>query len=335
MKACVLIRPNDIKCEKREKPKLKSGEVLVKIGACGICSSDLNRVFRNGAYHYPIVLGHEFSGEIVEVDKDVPQEYIGKHIVGFPLIPCNNCEFCKKGQYAQCLNYSYFGSRCDGAMAEYLAVPLWNVNIMNDNVPFEIAALTEPMAVAIHAAKKICTPEGKTICIIGTGTIGIMCGIYLRECGANVIFKIRNEQKKEILSRLGFVKVIEENTINSHNVDITIECVGSNQAIEEAIEIVNPRGQVILVGNPTEDLRIPKKSYWKILRSELSVSGVWNSDYANPSDDWKTAIDFLTEKKEIIMMLITHKFALEDVSQAFEIMNNKSISSIKGVMINV
>ena len=144
MKACVLKGINDIECMLIEKPEVSAGNVLVKVKACGICSSDLNRVYRTGAYHYPTVLGHEISGEIVEIGEGVSQEYLGKHVVVFPLLPCNECEYCKEGFYAQCKNYNYFGSRCDGGMAEYLNVPLWNINLIQEPVPYEIAALAEP-----------------------------------------------------------------------------------------------------------------------------------------------------------------------------------------------
>lgn len=335
MKACVLKQINDIECMLVEKPKVTPGNVLVKLKACGICSSDLNRVFRTGTYHYPTVLGHEMAGEIVELGEGIPQEYLGKHVIVFPLLPCNECEYCKEGYYAQCKNYNYFGSRCDGGMAEYLNVPLWNINLIDEAVPYEVAALAEPMAVAVHAAKQIDNLQEKKICIIGTGAIGIMCGLYLKSLGAKrVSFVARNQKKKDFLKLLGFDDNYDREKGSSHDLDVVIECVGSNSAIEQAIEIVKSRGKVIFVGNPTEDLHIPQKTYWKILRSEITVKGIWNSDYKNKEDDWSKAINFLTLEKDILQQVITNRFTLTEVKEAFEIMEKKNGLVIKGVMIN-
>ena len=274
MKACVLKGINDIECMLIEKPEVSAGNVLVKVKACGICSSDLNRVYRTGAYHYPTVLGHEISGEIVEIGEGVSQEYLGKHVVVFPLLPCNECEYCKEGFYAQCKNYNYFGSRCDGGMAEYLNVPLWNINLIQEPVPYEIAALAEPAAVAVHAAKQIEKVHEKSICIIGTGAIGIMIGLYLKKIGAKQIcFRVRNQLKKSFLNQLGFMDIIDDKNEKEASMDVIMECVGSNSAIEQAIKLVKSRGKIILVGNPTEDLHIAQKIYWKILRSEIDVKG--------------------------------------------------------------
>lgn len=335
MKACVLKGINDIECMLIEKPEVSAGNVLVKVKACGICSSDLNRVYRTGAYHYPTVLGHEISGEIVEIGEGVSQEYLGKHVVVFPLLPCNECEYCKEGFYAQCKNYNYFGSRCDGGMAEYLNVPLWNINLIQEPVPYEIAALAEPAAVAVHAAKQIEKVHEKSICIIGTGAIGIMIGLYLKKIGAKQIyFRVRNQLKKSFLNQLGFMDIIDDKNEKEASMDVIMECVGSNSAIEQAIKLVKSRGKIILVGNPTEDLHIAQKIYWKILRSEIDVKGVWNSDYKNKDDDWEKTIAFLTSEQDVIKKVITNRFSLSMVKEAFEIMENKKGLAIKGVMIN-
>ena len=176
MKACVLIEKNKLKYTEKPMPKLKETEVLVKIKAVGICNSDFNRVYGDGAYHYPIILGHEIAGEIVKVGKNVTEEYLAKKVVVFPLLPCKKCANCIKGDYAQCINYNYFGSRCDGGFAEYLAVPIWNIKIFDDDIPFSSAALSEPAAVAWHALSKVVNSGHNNILIIGNGTIGIAIG---------------------------------------------------------------------------------------------------------------------------------------------------------------
>ena len=123
MKAYVLRGVNKFQMEEQERPSLKSGEVLVKVMAAGICGSDIPRAYQTGAHVHPIIIGHEFSGQVVDVAPDVDGRWLNKRVGVFPLIPCRECIPCQKKQYEMCRNYSYLGSRRDGGFAEYAAVP--------------------------------------------------------------------------------------------------------------------------------------------------------------------------------------------------------------------
>ena len=136
MKAYSLHAVNDLRYEEVEIPELKSGWALVRVMATGICSSDIPRVFTKGTYHFPTIPGHEFSG-IVEKVADTKNEYwVDKHVGVFPLIPCRSCDPCKEHHYEMCEHYDYIGSRRDGAFAEYVAAPIWNLLEIPDNIPF-------------------------------------------------------------------------------------------------------------------------------------------------------------------------------------------------------
>ena len=333
MKAAVLEENNKLIYKEVPNPRLSAGEVLLKIKACGICSSDFSRVLNNGAYIYPIILGHEFSGEIIDCASDVDTTLIGKKAVVYPLLPCKECEFCKEKLYAQCKKYSYFGSRQNGAMAEYIAVPAWNLKLVPDELSYIVAAMCEPTAVAIHSVNKINNINDKQVCIIGTGIIGIISGLYAKDLGANVTFMVRNDAKKTFLKELKFNNFISDDTNNSY--DCVIECVGSNSSINTSLKITKSHGQIVLVGNPAENVvELLKNNYWKILRSEINLLGVWNSSYKNSSyDDWDMAIEFLCKQQNIIQKLITHKYKLEDGLKAFTL-NQDNKLRIKGVFIN-
>lgn len=326
MKACVLNKINDITLKNIEKPKINNNEVLVKIKACGICSSDIDRVKKSGAYHYPLVLGHEISGQIVEVADNDKISLIGKKVVIFPLIPCKICDCCKNGDFAQCKSYDYFGSRRNGGFAEFLSVPLWNIKIVDNEIPFEVAALTEPAAVAYHAFSKISELNNKNIIIFGTGIIGILTGYWAKLCGHNITFITKNEKKKQILNDMGFKNFISE--VQENNFDISFECVGSNESITNAIRSVKQKGSVIVVGNPKEDVLLNKNIYWKILRQELNIIGVWNSRYPL---DWDYVLNNI--KSIPVNELITHRFKLSDVQNAFNTLSNSQEFKIKGVFI--
>lgn len=333
MKACVLEEKNKISYKEIETPQVQENEVLVNVKACGICSSDFHRVYGNSAYFFPIVLGHEFSGQIVECGKNTDTTFLNKKVVIFPLLPCKECEFCKEKSYAQCMNYKYFGSRCNGAMAEYISVPVWNLKFLPDDMEYKVGALCEPTAVAVHAINKISNYLNKSVCIIGTGIIGIISGIIAKTKGANVTFVVRNNNKKDFLKILGFNSFITEE--NNTNFDIVFECVGSNKSINKAVELVKSKGEIVFVGNPEGDITLNQKIYWKILRSEISIKGIWNSSYKNnETDDWDMAIEFLYKNQETVKKLITNEFDFSHGIKAFEEMKNSDKLNIKGIFIN-
>ena len=335
MKACVLEAKNNITYKEIPTPTPKAGEVLVKIGACGICSSDFDRIYGESAYFYPLVLGHEFAGKVVECAEGVDTSLLNQKVVIFPLLPCNECEFCKEKHYAQCTNYSYFGSRQNGAMAEYICVPTWNIKVIPNDMTYQIAAMSEPAAVAMHTIEKIKDLKNKSLCISGSGAIGILCAIAAKNRGAEVAFLVRNTDKKEFLKKLGFTNFIFETEETKQTFDYVIECVGTNSSLTNCIKYVKSRGTIIVVGNPKSDIAIEKKLYWKILRSEITLLGVWNSCYKNEDfDDWDRAIEFLYNNQSTVNKLITDKFVLADGINAFTTMKNGNRITIKGVFIN-
>lgn len=323
MKACVLEAVNQLEYKEVPTPIAGNGEVLLHIKACGICSSDFSRVFKSGTYHFPTIPGHEFSGIIEAVGDGVSKDLIGRRAVVFPLLPCNECEQCKLGNYALCADYNYFGSRCDGGFAEYLATPLWNIRLFDDTIPYQVAALAEPAAVAWHAVAAADLKEGEYVCISGTGTIAIMCGIWARKKGVRVIFPVRNKAKEEFLHSFeGFETILVDDDIDTaiknccpNGVDVVLECVGSPESICNAVKWVKTRGRVVLVGNPSGDVHLPQKLYWRILRSELTLTGVWNSVYPG---EWEQVLTEINDIKDTLARLITHTFPLSAGKRAFD-----------------
>lgn len=340
MKACVLESINNLVFKETIKPMPKSNEVLVKIKACGICSSDVGRVFKNGTYNYPTILGHEFSGEVVAVGDNAYDNMIGKRVAVFPLLPCFECTSCKEEEFQLCENYKYFGSRNDGGFAEYLAVPIWNLVTFSDKISFESASLCEPTSVAKHAIDKAGDIEGKNIVIVGNGTIGLLAGMWAKVYNANKIFIIgRSKGKVEFAKKIGFSdsitsldvnvkEYINENT-NGQGADIVLEMVGSEQSISESILIAKKGGTIVFVGNPSDDICLKRDVYWKILRNELTVKGSWNSSFSQTKNDWVASIKNMENGVIDPEKLITHKFPLAECEKAFNVLQNPKENAIK------
>ena len=186
MKVVILKGNKNLVVEDKPLSDLEDKYCRIKIHNVGLCSSDIERSYGNGAYFYPLIMGHEISGEIYEVGININGYSPGDRVAVFPLIPCFNCESCNKEIYAQCHDYSYYGSRTDGGYAEYLDVPEWNLLKLPDNITFQDAALIEPLSVVVHALKRFNMINhidnnsiGNTV-IIGAGFLGILAVQILR-----------------------------------------------------------------------------------------------------------------------------------------------------------
>lgn len=353
MKAYVLHEINKFNLEEVPKPKPTDNEVLVAVKAAGICGSDIPRVYKTGAYSYPLIPGHEFSGVVEELGSGVDVGWLGKRVGIFPLIPCKKCGPCRKKQYEMCRSYSYLGSRRDGGFAEYVSVSTDNLVELPENVSFEEAAMLEPMAVAVHAMRRMQPAVSDTVAVCGMGTIGLLLVMFLKEAGVENILVIGNKEfQRQAVLCLGVPeekycdckKQDAEQWIstrtNGAGVDIFFECVGKNETVTQAVNSTIPGGKLLLVGNPYSDMTLEKPVYWKILRHQLTVTGTWNSSFAFPGDeaaepdDWRYVLKLLEEKKIRPAELITHRFSLEELENGFRIMRDKSEDYVKVMGIN-
>ena len=367
MKAWVLQGIDSLVLKEVPVPALGSGEVLVAVRAAGICGSDIPRVYRTGAHRHPLIPGHEFSGEVVALGENVDRSWLGKRVGVFPLIPCRSCEPCRRKQYEMCRNYDYLGSRRDGGFAEYVAVPVWNLLALPQSVSYEEAAMLEPMAVAVHAMRRMLSESdiwisenGKragfageaeaekkagniSVAVCGLGTIGLLLLMFLKEAGVREVYAVGNKDfQKEMAKKLG---VTEEFYCDSRRqdqhqwlmertggrgVDQYYECVGKSETYELAVDGTAPAGRVVLVGNPYSDMMLKKEVYWKILRNQLTILGTWNSSFTQEAgDDWHYVLERLAQGRIAPAGMISHRFALAELRKGLELMRDKREDYVK------
>lgn len=354
MKAWVLHGIDDIRYEETGLPKIKEDEVLVKVMAAGICGSDIPRIYQTGAHIHPLIPGHEFSGEVVELGTEVSLGWQGKRVGVFPLIPCGKCRPCQEKYFEMCKSYSYLGSRRDGGFAEYVAVPSSNLIELPKNVTYEQAAMLEPMAVAVHAIRRnfgeLQTLDKQTldknIVVYGLGTIGLCIVMFLKNIGFQNIFVVGNKEfQKEIVLQFGIGencyldshmndirKTIMQKTAGN-GVDFAFECVGKSEIISEVIDILAPLGKLCVVGNPAGDIRLPRDAYWKILRNQCEITGTWNSTFTHDdADDWHYVLEQLIIGRIVPDKLISHELNLEELEHGLRVMRDKSDEYIKIVV---
>ena len=331
MKALNLHGVGDLRYEDVPMPVRGDGEVLLKIRAVGICGSDIPRVFTKGTYHFPTVIGHEFAGEIVEAEDP---SLIGRGAAVFPLLPCGACEACRTEHYAQCFNYDYYGSRRDGAMAEYLAVRRENLCLLPEGVSYEEAAMSEPAAVALHAFRKTGVGLGDTLLIYGIGTIGLILAQWARAAGVrNIVLVARTDDKARWAQDLGFPLAINGNHVDvdafvkkitdGRGADACVEGTGDSEPWEACIGCVRNYGTVVCMGNPAGAMQLSQDGYWKILRKELRIVGTWNSSFGQVENDWKDALWGMQERQLDLLPIITHRFSLAEYEEAFSLMHER------------
>lgn len=348
MKAYVLHGINDLQLEDVEIPKLEPSQVLVKVKAAGICGSDIPRIYRTGAHKHPLIPGHEFCGQVVETGSEADKTWNGKKVGIFPLIPCGQCKPCSNGQFEMCRNYNYLGSRCNGGFAEYVAVPQKNLIELSENVTYEQGAMLEPMAVAVHAMRRVTLNESDYVVVCGLGTIGLMLTMFLMEKGIKNILVIGNKdfQKSQIENMgIGSDRYCDSRSVDvgkwileatgGNGADAFFECVGKNETFSWAVDYTAPAGKVVLVGNPASDMSLDKNTYWKVLRNQLKLYGTWNSSFTHEEDDdWHYVIERLRDNKIHPEKFISHSFALEDLETGMHIMRDKTEDYVKIMGIN-
>ncbi|MCL2034762.1 MAG: galactitol-1-phosphate 5-dehydrogenase [Oscillospiraceae bacterium] len=324
MKAVRMYAPKDLRVEEIPVPRIKSGEVLVKVAAVGVCGSDIPRANIYGAHVSPITLGHEFSGEIIEVGNQVRGFAVGDHVTVPPLIPCHSCLWCEKGAYSLCDNYDYYGSRSDGAMAEYIAVKSSNLIQLPKSISFEDAATTDPAANALHSMAVAKFTPDDTVCICGAGPIGLFALQYAKIKGAKKIIAADIlEEKLDIARLLGADVVINsaredmaeavKNETDGYGASIVIDFSGIPAAQAACIRSASKLGRVILLGISHKSLSLSDYEVDLIMRSELEIKGSWNSfTHPFPGNDWTEAVELFEKHGMSAKNIITHRLPLED-----------------------
>lgn len=339
MKALVIEADQVLTYKEIPVPELKPDEVLVKVHACGICGSDIPRVLHNGVHFYPIVVGHEFAGEIVKIGAEAKGVELGQRVTAAPLIPCGGCDACAEGNPAMCTHYSFIGSRQQGAMAEFVAVPARNIVPIAENVTYEQAAVIEPITVAIHGVERAgAIDSGKSAIVYGCGTIGMLTLQCLRAKGLERIYAIDiDDSKLALAKKLGAYEVINSTKINvteyfkEHGlVDYAFETAGVRFLQSEVLELVKKKGAVVYIGTAHGTVELEGPRFEKILRGELKVTGSWMSYSAPfPGSEWRGAAELLRSGKVQVDELITHRFTLADGIKAFETLTDKASGAIK------
>jgi L-iditol 2-dehydrogenase len=327
MKAAYVKGPADVEIRTIEKPVVKSGEISIKMHACGVCGSDLEKIY--GQYSKPSMrLGHEPSGTIVQVGNNVKDLKKGDRVFVHHHVPCHSCHFCLHGNETMCQKYSETNlSPC--GLAEEFVVPEWNVSHggvikIPDVMSFDEAAMIEPLACCIRAWNKIKIKKGDSVAIFGAGPTGMMHVMLSKVYGINEIFCFDvNDFRLDFAKKFQITESIKSTDSNAREkilsktqnrgVDMAIVATGSLSAITQAIEFVRKGGTIVLFGVPSKDAKL-----------QLDVSKVYSNEitiipsYAASEIDTMAAFKLIQDNSVQVKKLITHRFDLSESKKALE-----------------
>ena len=305
-----------------EIPIADEGEVIVKVSYCGICGSDLSRFFEGRVHFFPVILGHEFTGIVIDSRSDKFDK--GDKVAGIPLMPCGKCKQCTRGNYQLCENYSFLGSREDGAFQEYIKVKDRNLVKLPINASLRDSALIEPISVAVHAyfgiREKI--RNDSRILIYGYGNIGVLLSKYLAFKGFKDISVLTHSRRMEKEAKKVNIKnywLLSENVEGKEYFDVIFDCSAAATSLNRILPLLSSKGIVSIIGSKTDSIEISNTNFNWIQRKEAQLVGAWMSYSAPwPGDEWKESAIFLTQSGYSVDGIITKEFGITDIEQAFE-----------------
>ncbi len=329
MKAAFWYGRKDIRVVEIDEPRPKSTEVKIAVKWCGICGSDLHEYLSGpiliptsphpltGA-EAPVIMGHEFSGEVTEVGSEVSKFAAGDRVTADTKYYCHTCYHCMRSDFELCENMAFMGlASGNGAFADYICVPEELVYNLPSQVTYEQGAMVEPLAIGIHAVRRGFFREGDTACVVGAGPIGLMTIQALNAAGARRIFAIEiAENRARLASKFGAQAIDPRadprreifDLTNGVGVDSSFECVGKQQSLKTCLEVVKKGGTVVVSGIFEEH---PSLDFTDLVISEKKVVGSTDGDFA-------AGISLIATNRVNVDAVITSRIELSNIIDAFE-----------------
>lgn len=333
MKALQLVEAEHLKIVQMEDPAINRGEVLIKVHWAGICGSDIH-IFhgKNPRVKYPITLGHEFSGEIAEVGKDVsPELKLGDLVTVNPVITCGRCEPCINGRRNVCRKFGLYGIDTNGGFSQYIKVKRKHLVKIPVGVTTDLAVLSEPFAVGVHAVNRSGIKVGSRVLILGGGPIGLIVALAAKAAGAGlIVISEISDYRLEIVKRLGFIAVDNKNTdlkkvVNdltaNNGMDVVFEAAAAPVTSLTMTSYLKSSGTAVMVGLHREPVLTDLRD---VNLREINIIGTM----LYTDEDFETAVNMLSQT-EHLAEIISHRFSLEDYNIAFKtIMQDKTAMKV-------
>lgn len=340
MKAIVVEDVGKLKLSEVPEPTLQKDEVLVKVKYCGICGTDLHGI-NSGLIMPGMIVGHEFSGEVVDAGKDVKDFKVGDKVVGNSIIPCMHCEYCRRGQIYICDEIGIVGITTSGAMAEYIAIRKSALFKIPEGVTLKRAAILEPLSIALKGVLLSNFKLSDKVLIIGGGPLGIFVLqlLSLQNKADQFIFISEiNPKRIEIIKRLSSAVIINpskeplleiiDKATKDKGVDLVYECVGIPKAIQDGIELVKKNGQIIVMGVFSEMVAL---DILRLFMKDITLK----PSFGNTEQTFKIALELLESGRLDVDPVITSEVGLfSAIEDGFYNLMAKDTKDIK-ILVNL
>lgn len=345
MYAAVLHGREDLRYEQVKRPAIKDNEVLVRVKAAGVCGSDIPRMLGDAAFYYPLILGHEFAGEIVGTGEKVSKVKAGDRVAGIPLLPCRSCPDCSEGHYAQCVHYSFTGSKRDGAWADFIRLPEDHVVQLPGHLSYEAGAMLEPTSVAVHALQHMGFQSSGHTLLLGMGTIGLLTLQCAKLWGAPSVTVVDLDGSKlDVARQLGADAVINplHEPLIERGLALTdgrgfnqvLEATGATEAMKQCFELAANHARVCFIGTPHQELSFEPRLFEKMNRKQFTLTGSWMSYSAPfPGKEWELAAEYLSSGQLRIESLIERRIPLAEAGELVRLF--KQPGKVKGKVLFV
>jgi L-iditol 2-dehydrogenase len=337
MKAVVIRTPNRAFFRDEADPSAGDGQVLVKVGAAGICMSDVEtlRGTRPAAYvKYPVIPGHEWCGTVVEVGPGVEGLATGDRVAVEGHNFCRTCAWCKRGETNLCASYNEFGFTLPGGFAEYVAVRADLAHPFAKTLPFESAAMAEPLACVVHGAQRAKVQAGDTVAVMGPGTLGLLAVGWAAMARPAHLVAVGVDRANEALARkmgaTDYLTVDEEPAARLRGMtggagaDLVFEAAGSEKALPVAIDAARRGGTVVILSIVGSGRPMPLEANVFCLK-DLRIHGV----FAYTTRSFEQALRLVESGRLDVRPLVTHTFPLRDFQKAFDLLRNRSEPVVK------
>ena len=335
MKAAALVGARTFEMKEIERPEPGPGEALLRVRSVGVCGSDLH--FYRGEFPVPagFVPGHECAGEVAALGEGVTGFEPGDRVALELFTVCLRCEQCRSGNYHLCPTRKANGLNAPGGLREYMTVPAYAMYKLPDGVDCELGALCEPLAVTVHGLRLADLRFGERVAVLGSGTIGLMAIAAAKAMGATWVgATARHPQQRAMAEAVGADAVfgyapddIEQLAAAAQGADVVVETVGGHaNTLQEAITVVGTAGRVCVLGAFTQPVTIHPITFFI---KEVRLIG--SNCYGRPGrrSDYELAIEIMRRNAETLRRLITHRFPLERVTEAYATADDKRSGAIK------
>ncbi|MEW6455607.1 MAG: zinc-binding dehydrogenase [Acidobacteriota bacterium] len=341
MKAAIFYGPNQpLKIEEFPTPELKRDEVFIKIRACGVCHTDLHYI-DHGVPTFkkpPLILGHEPSGIVEKVGEDVKEFKPGDKVLIPAVLTCGYCEYCRTGRENICRNMIMLGNNIDGAYAEYIAAPAKDIFHLPDEIPLEEGAvIADAVSTPYHAVKNRANIKpGDVVVVFGCGGVGINVVQLASAMGAIVVAVDVKESKLEWAKKFGAYEIVNASKVEDlaktlrkmtgGGADVAIEAIGNPKTMEIAFNSLKSGGRLVVIGYSDQNLCL---NAGRIMFREMEVMG---SLGCRPVD-YPKIIELAKIGKIKIKELVTHKFPLSQINDAFDLLRKGEESLLRAIVV--